>query len=158
VSSFDWQRLARYALWIAIACLVTALGSLSSDSYLLEQLLLIFQLPAIYRAVLSGIISVGLYAWGFKRRHRHPECRYTNEALLSVGGIATAIGIWQLGVALGTGDGNPAPLLLMGCFTYALIGWFGRSGLVWIFFCYPLATTLAWKAAIGPAGVHTGLA
>ncbi|WP_051384303.1 hypothetical protein [Nitratidesulfovibrio termitidis] len=139
-SSFDWQRLARYALWIAIACLVTALGSLFSDSYLLEQLLLIFQLSAIYRAVLSGTISVALYAWGFTRRHRHPERRYTNEALLSIGVIATAIGIWQLGVALSTDNNNPAPLLLMGCGIYATIGWFGRSGLVWTFFLLSLGS------------------
>ncbi|SQI87351.1 membrane protein [Klebsiella oxytoca] len=46
--------------------------------------------------------------------------------------------LWQLGERLDTGSGHIAPLFLAGCLIYGAIGFFARSGLVWLFFLLSL--------------------
>ena len=48
------------------------------------------------------------------------------------------IALWQLGERLDNGSGHIAPLFLAGCAVYGLVGFFGRSGLVWLFFLLSL--------------------
>ena len=57
VSPFDWQRLSRYAFWIALACVLVALGSLFADSDLIEYLLSLFSSSALTRIILPTLLA-----------------------------------------------------------------------------------------------------
>ncbi|SUW64086.1 Uncharacterised protein [Buttiauxella agrestis] len=130
VQLFDWQRLSRYAFWIALACAIIAIGSLVADEYLMA---LLFNFGYLTRAIILALISAALYFWGFRRQKITPEKRYSNEAILFMGVLFTALSLSQVGMALDTGSGNVAPLFLLGCAIYGAIGYLGRSGLIWLF-------------------------
>ncbi|HGY4998408.1 TPA: DUF2157 domain-containing protein [Klebsiella oxytoca] len=138
VSPFDWQRLSRYAFWTALACVLVALGSLFADSALIELLLSLFSRSALTRIILPALLAVACYAWGFRRQRRETQWHYSTEAILFLGVIFTAVALWQLGERLDTGSGHIAPLFLAGCLIYGAIGFFARSGLVWLFFLLSL--------------------
>ncbi|AYN25878.1 DUF2157 domain-containing protein [Buttiauxella sp. 3AFRM03] len=127
---FDWQHLSRYAFWIALACAIIAIGSLVADEYLMA---LLFNFGYFTRAIILALISAGLYFWSFRRQKITPEKRYSNEAILFMGVLFTALCLSQVGMALDTGSGNVAPLFLLGCAIYGAIGYLGRSGLIWLF-------------------------
>lgn len=130
VQLFDWQRLSRYAFWIALACVIIAIGSLVADEYLMA---LLFNFGYVPRAIALVVIATAFYLWGFRRQKFTPDKRYSNEAILFLGVLFTALFLWQLGLALDNGSGNIAPLFLIGCVIYGAIGYFGRSGLIWLF-------------------------
>ncbi len=130
VQLFDWQRLSRYAFWIALACVIIAIGSLVADEYLMA---LLFNFGYVPRAIGLVVIATAFYLWGFRRQKFTPDKRYSNEAILFLGVLFTALFLWQLGLALDNGSGNIAPLFLSGCVIYGAIGYFGRSGLIWLF-------------------------
>jgi len=130
IELFDWQRLSRYAFWVALTCIIIALGSLVDDDYLMA---LLFNFSDITRAIILAFISAGFYCWGILRQKRAPDKRYSNEAILVMGVIFTALFLWQLAVILDTGTGNVAPLFLLGCFIYGAIAYAYRSGIIWLF-------------------------
>ncbi|HKM96171.1 MAG TPA: DUF2157 domain-containing protein [Buttiauxella sp.] len=130
VQLFDWQRLSRYAFWIALACAIIAIGSLVADEYLMA---LLFNFGYATRAVILAIIAAACYSWGFQRQKRTPEKRYSNEAIVFLGVLFTALCLSQVGMALDNGSGNVAPLFLLGCAIYGVMGYLARSGLVWLF-------------------------
>ncbi|WBM68831.1 DUF2157 domain-containing protein [Buttiauxella sp. WJP83] len=130
VQLFDWQRMSRYAFWIALACVIIAIGSLVADEYLLA---LLFDFGYVTRAIILAIISMAFYVWGFHRQKRTPGKRYSNEAIVFLGVLFTALSLSQVGMALENGSGNVAPLFLLGCAIYGVMGYLARSGLIWLF-------------------------
>lgn len=132
--NFDWQRLSRYAFWTSVACIIIALGSLFADEYLMEWLLSFFSLGYLTRTITSALVAAGFYFWGFRRQHKYPYWRYSNEIILFFGVLFTASSLYHLGMFLDNGSGHVAPLFLIGCAIYAVIGYFGRSGMIWVFF------------------------
>lgn len=130
VQLFDWQRMSRYAFWIALACVIIAIGSLVADEYLLA---LLFNFGYVTRAIILAIISMAFYVWGFQRQKRTPGKRYSNEAIVFLGVLFTALSLSQVGMALDNGSGNVAPLFLLGCAIYGVMGYLARSGLIWLF-------------------------
>lgn len=137
VQLFDWQRMSRYAFWIALACFIIAMGSLVADEYLMA---LLFNFGYFTRAVILLLIAIAFYCWGFYRQRKTPDKRYSNEAILFLGVLFTALFLWQLGMALDNGSGNVAPLFLLGCAIYGVIGYLSRSGLIWLFFLLALGS------------------
>ncbi|MGG7815448.1 DUF2157 domain-containing protein [Klebsiella aerogenes] len=138
VRTFDWQRLSRYAFWTAIACVLIALGSLFADAELVAAIINLFSDSAVARIILPTLLAIAFYYWGFRRQRRESQWHYSTEAILFLGVICTAIALWQLGDRLDDGSGHVAPLILLGCAIYGLIGYFARSGLVWLFFLLAL--------------------
>ena len=138
VSTFDWQRLSRYAFWTALACLLIALGSLFADSELIAWLVSLFSDSALARIALPAAVALVCYLWGFRRQRQASHWHYSSEAILFVGVVFTALALWQLGVRLDDGSGHIAPLFLVGCAIYGAIGLAARSGLVWLFFLLAL--------------------
>ncbi|MCE0824863.1 MULTISPECIES: DUF2157 domain-containing protein [Buttiauxella] len=134
---FDWQRLSRYAFWIALACAIIAIGSLVADEYLMA---LLFDFGYATRAIILALIATACYFWGFRRQKHTPEKRYSNEAIMFLGVLFTALTLSQVGMALDNGSGNVAPLFLLGCAIYAVIGYLSRSGLIWLFFLLSLGS------------------
>lgn len=136
--TMDWQRLSRYAFWTALACVIIAIGSLFSDSELMARIIAFFSFSSIARIGLPALVAVLFYLWGFSRQRRETQWHYSTEAMLFLGVLFTAIALWQLGERLDNGSGHIAPLFLAGCAVYGLVGFFGRSGLVWLFFLLSL--------------------
>ncbi|MDU1026138.1 MAG: ABC transporter ATP-binding protein, partial [Leclercia adecarboxylata] len=136
--TLDWQRLSRYAFWTAIACVIIAIGSLFADSELMARIIEFFAFSTFARIGLPALVAVLFYLWGFSRQRRETQWHYSTEAILFLGVFFTAIALWQLGERLDTGSGHIAPLFLLGCAVYGLVGFFGRSGLVWLFFLLSL--------------------
>ena len=135
---FDWQRLSRYAFWTAIACIIIAVGSLFADEYLMTLLLQLFSFGYLTRTLVMAAIAAGFYLWGFRRQRQQAHWRYSTEAMLFLGVMFTALSLWQLGLWLDNGSGHVAPLFLIGCVIYGTIGYYGRSGLIWLFFLLAL--------------------
>lgn len=136
--ALDWQRLSRYAIWTALACAIIAIGSLFADSGLMAWLADLFVFSSVARIGLPAALAVGFYLWGFGCQRRETRWHYSTEGLLFLGVFFTAIALWQLGERLDTGSGHIAPLFLAGCAVYGLVGFLGRSGLVWLFFLLSL--------------------
>lgn len=137
-ATFDWQRLSKYAFWTALACLLIALASLFADSELMDWFIGLFYSTDLARIGVPLLLAVGCYVWGFRRQRRETQWHYSTEAILFLGVVFTAVMLWQVGEKLDNGSGHVAPLFLLGCAIYGLIGFFGRSGLVWLFFLLSL--------------------
>ncbi|MGU3521865.1 DUF2157 domain-containing protein [Enterobacteriaceae bacterium C23F] len=135
---FDWKRLSRYAFWTALACVLIALGSLIADSYLMAVLYSLFSNSGLLRIGVPLLLAVICYLWGFRRQRRETQWHYSTEAILFLGVVFTALMLWQLGERLDDGSGHIAPLFLVGCAIYGVVGWIGRSSLVWLFFLLAL--------------------
>lgn len=131
---FDWKRLSRYTFWVAVACLIIAAGSLFTDIVLINYLIELFSFSGVMRVVSPALISLILYFWGFKRQRKETQWHYSTEFILFLGVMFTAIFLWQLGELLDNGSGHIAPLFLIGCVIYGVIGFISRSSLVWLFF------------------------
>ncbi|HGY4723633.1 TPA: DUF2157 domain-containing protein, partial [Citrobacter amalonaticus] len=82
--------------------------------------------------------AIFFYLWGFHRQRREMQWHYSTEAILFLGVVFTALMLWQSGERLDDGSGHVAPLFLTGCAIYGAVAWFGRSGLVWLFFLLAL--------------------
>ncbi len=82
---------------------------------------LFFNFDDVTRAVILAVIAAALYFWGFRRQKITPAKRYSNEAILFMGVLFTALCLSQIGIALDNGSGNVAPLFLLGCVIYSVI-------------------------------------
>lgn len=133
IQPFDWRRLAGYAFLAALASLVIAIGSLMADTFLLAWISQFFRFEPPVRVIVTGVLAALFYAWGFRRRRQDPSKIYSNEAILFLGVIMTAAAIGQLGLWLDNGSGRYSVLLLLGTLIYGVVGWLGRSPLVWLF-------------------------
>lgn len=133
VVPFDWRRLARYAFWAAIACLVSALVSVFADHRLLELLARLFTLGPAQRCLALAAVATAFYAYAMVRMRKHPETATRNDALLFLGVLATAGSIGNLGLWLDTGSGRYDLLALIAVAVYAAVAIAARSTLVWVF-------------------------
>ena len=131
--SFDWLRLARYAFWVAICCILISVGALLADEWILELIARLFEAPAAAKSAAFALVSTLLYAAGIRRRHRNPERVFSNEALLFLGVAATAASIAYFGEAVSTGSDHFSLLILMAAIIYAALGLWFPSKLVWVF-------------------------
>lgn len=138
--AFDWQRLSRYAFLTAIACLLTALASFFADSLLVYYLLALFSGSGLLRTGVPLALAVVFYLWGFRRQRWETQWHYSTETILFLGVVFTALMLWQAGEWLDDGSGHVAPLFLTGCAIYGAVAWYGRSGLVWLFFLLALGS------------------
>ncbi|WP_137938951.1 DUF2157 domain-containing protein [Chitinivorax sp. B] len=130
---FDWQRLAKYAMWGAIACIVIALGAVVADEALLVLFKLFFDAPDLVKCAALLGIAAGFFHWGLSRRRNKPDRIYTNEALFFLGVIMVAGAIGWFGKAMDSGSGHFSLLLLMAAVVYCMLGLLFPSVLVWVF-------------------------
>lgn len=133
ISTFDWKRLAKYSFWIAIVCIVISVGAVLVDKALMALLSRIFDAPYILKFLVVSCVSALIYWGGFRRRRRYPAKVFSNEAILFMAVLTTAVAVYELGRAMDNGSGHFSVLLLLSFFIYALIGYFFGSNLVWLF-------------------------
>jgi hypothetical protein len=133
VQHFDWRKLAKYSFWIALCSILSSISAALSDRMLRDLLNVLFDAPAIMKCAALSFLAAALYRWGLIRRRLTPDKIYRNEAIFSLGVLATAGAIAQLGVALDTGSGHFSLLLMCSFLVYAVLGVMLGSNLIWIF-------------------------
>ncbi|MDR3349842.1 MAG: hypothetical protein LBO03_09670 [Acidaminococcales bacterium] len=143
IASFDWKRLAAWGFYFAIACFAASAAALVAAPWFVLFLREIFQ-SDFGRLVLSASLSAVLYFYAFKLRQRRPERVYLNQAALFLAVLANAWAVGETGIFFSKGSGHFSLLFLLSCIIYALIGYFGKARLVWIF---ALLSFGAWMGA-----------
>jgi hypothetical protein len=130
VLPFDWRRLAKYSFWIAIICIIIAVQALLVD---LEKFFKFIWERPIIGFFFCFLLAAAFFYWGLKRRARHPEKIYSNEAVFFLGVLAVAAAITFLGKAIGSGSRHVSLLILLATIVYAALGLWLPSKLVWWF-------------------------
>jgi len=133
VMDFDWKRLAKYAFWISLACIVISISAVLADRWLMKLLAKIFSAPDSLKCAIFAILAAGFYTFGIKRKKKHPAKIYSNESIFSLGVVTTAVAIAYLGKAIDTGSGHFSLLILLASIIYAALALWIPSNLIWVF-------------------------
>lgn len=138
VKSFDWQKLAQYAIYISLACGVFALGSLLLDKQITKVLSSLYNTPNIIISALSFLLAAYFLTVGNKRRQRKSNRIFSNEAMLFAGVLLIANGLAYLGKTIDKNSENYAMLFLVAVPMYAFLGYYFKSKLIWSFALFSL--------------------
>ncbi len=130
---FDWKRLARYSLVIAVACLVVAVGAILADKALMRLLIRLFDAPAAVKSLAFAALAAAIFRHALRRRAAAPQKLYSNEAIFFVGVLTLATAVGFFGEAIDTGTGHYSILFLIAAVLYALLGLWFPSKQVWVF-------------------------
>ncbi|MDR0457293.1 MAG: hypothetical protein LBH20_11500 [Treponema sp.] len=133
IRSFDFKKLAKYSFWIAIICIIIAVGAVVADDFLINLIKKFFTSSNLALCLIFLTVAAGIYFIGIKRRHRKPEKIFSNEAIFFIGVLSTAVSIVYLGRALDSGSGHFSLLLLLSTAIYAALAMWFPSKLVWLF-------------------------
>ena len=133
VKSFDWQKLAQYAIYISLACGVFALGSLLLDKQLSKILTSLYNTPNIIICLLSFTVAAYFLIIGNRRRQKKANRVFSNEALLFAGVLLIANGLAYLGKTIDKSSENYTLLFLVAVPVYAFLGYYFKSRLIWSF-------------------------
>ena len=137
ISTMDWERLAKYAFWIALASILISVSSALADSVLMEMLKNLFDwlwnLSDLGKSVFFTFIAACFYFWGLIRREAAPQKLYSNGAILFLGVLATAAAIGFLGNAYDNGSEHFSVLFAIAAVIYCALGFWFPSGLVYVF-------------------------
>jgi hypothetical protein len=132
IRPFDWKKLAKYSFWIALICLLIAVGSILADRALLKLLRLFFDMPDGVRSLGLALFAAAVFYAGLCRRREKPERVFSNEAIFFLGVLLCAASIVFLGRAIDTGSGHFSLLLLLATIIYGALGLSLCSRLIWI--------------------------
>jgi hypothetical protein len=133
VKSFDWQKLAQYSIYVALACGVFALGSLLLDKQMTVLLEKLYYTPNIVISLLSFIAASYLLFIGNKRRKSKSKQVFSNEALLFGGVMFIANGLAYLTKTVNKEIENYALIFLIAVPIYGFLGYYFKSKLIWAF-------------------------
>ena len=133
VMPFDWRRLAKYSVWIALICFFIALGSLLADQLIMQLIQQYFNAPTAVKLLFFTALAITFIYYGMLRKAQHPQKVYTNEAFLVMGVAATATAIYYLGQTFKLQPDDQRHLLLLGCLVYGAIGAYFKANLIWVF-------------------------
>lgn len=133
IRPFDYKKLAKYSFWIAIICVIISLGAIMADEFLVELIESFFSSSDIGLCTTFALIASAIYYAGLKRREKRPEKVFSNEVIIFLGVLFTAISIGYLGKALDTGSGHFSILFLLSTVIYAVLALWFPSKLVWLF-------------------------
>lgn len=131
--TFDWRRLAQYSFWTAMVCGVIALSSLLADKLLLNYLKNLYNTPNIVISILSALLAIGCYIFGFKRKKSYPHKTFSNEAIIFSGVMLTANAIAYLGKAFESNNNHFSLLILLSVIIYLVLAYRFKSKLIWAF-------------------------
>ncbi|MYL82177.1 DUF2157 domain-containing protein [Desulfovibrio aerotolerans] len=133
VIPFDWKALGKYSFLLSIICIIIALVAVISDDYLRELLHVLFNAPPLAKCAGMAATAGAIFTFGLRRRGKYPDKSFSNEAIFFLGVLAVAGAVYQLGLALGKDSGHFSLLILLSCLIYGVLGYFFRSGLIWLF-------------------------
>lgn len=147
VKSFDWARLARYAFWIALACLVFAIFSLFVDESFIQLMQSLSDAPDLLYVVFFIAIAITSYVLGFRYRQKNPSNILSIETMMLIGVFATAAAIGFLGKILGKDTSHYSLFFLLSVVIYGFLAVRLRSQLIWIFMLIALGIWFATETA-----------
>ena len=133
IVGFDWKLLAVYSFWIAITCCVIAVGVLLADDFLMALLAKLIDTPASVLTVISAVLAALAYYGGAQRRLKHPEKRFSNEAVYFFGVLMSAVSVGFLRETAWFETFHVAFFLGLLMVVYGLVGWRLNSILIWLF-------------------------
>jgi hypothetical protein len=133
VKGFDWMRLAKYSMWVALICGAIAVGSLIVDDAVIKYIQNLYNTPDIVISIISGVMAAGLLSLGRRRERLYPEKIFSNEATIFTGVLFTACCIAYLGKTFDNGSGHYSILFLISVFVYGFLAWRMQSRLIWLF-------------------------
>ena len=133
LKGFDWKRLAQYAFWIALSCVVLAFISLFADELVLRWINRLYDTPDVVICIFCLILAVVFYLWGFRNKRRYPDKTFSNESLMALGVFATATFIGYLGKIIDKGSGHFSLLFLASVVIYGILAIKLSSKLIWTF-------------------------
>jgi hypothetical protein len=133
VKGFDWMRLAKYSIWVALFCGAIAIGSIIVDDAVIKWISNLYYTPDIIISILSGVAAAGFFLIGRKREKLFPEKVFSNEAVTFTGVLFTACCIAYLGKTFDNGSGHYSLLFLISVFVYGVLAWRMNSRLIWLF-------------------------
>mgnify|MGYP000044808503 CR=1 FL=1 len=133
VRPFEWKELAKYSFWIAVVCGVIAVGSVLADHFIMNFLEKLFLSSYGLASGVFAVLAALTYYWGWKRRQRLPYKIFSNETILFIGVVFTAVSIGYLGAAIDNGSGHFSLLLLLAALVYGFLGLRFSSSMVWVF-------------------------
>lgn len=133
VKEFDWKRLAQYAFWIALSCVVLAFLSLFADEMVLKWIARLYDTPDAVICVFCFVLAIVFYFWGFRNKRKYPHKTFSNEALMALGVFATATFIGYLGKIIDKGSGHFSLLFLASVVIYGILSVKLSSKLIWVF-------------------------
>ncbi|SEL49925.1 Predicted membrane protein [Parapedobacter koreensis] len=133
VKGFDWKRLAQYAFWIALSCVVLAFLSLFADEMVLRWIERLYETPDTIICVFCLVLAIVFYFWGFINKRKYPNKTFSNEALMALGVLATATFIGYLGKIIDKGSGHFSLLFLASVVIYGILSVKLSSKLIWVF-------------------------
>ena len=130
-SPLDWKNLSMIAFFFAVACIILATILLLLDEWLMALIDSVLDSSDLVKFLFFAGLSGGLYYLARLRQIKHPDQRYSNEALFMFGAISVAFMMTYLSFVLGISEGYFAILILLASLVYAgLAVWF-RSKLTW---------------------------
>ncbi|MFC3200191.1 DUF2157 domain-containing protein [Parapedobacter deserti] len=133
VKGFDWRRLAQYAFWIAISCVILAFLSLFADKMVLRWIERLYDTPDVAICVFCLVLAVVFYLFGFRNKRIYPDKTFSSETLMALGVLATAAFIGYLGRIIDKGSGHFSLLFLASVVIYGVLSVKLSSKLIWVF-------------------------
>ena len=127
---FNWKRIIFHFTWIAGCCFLISLAALFCNEFFIKLLKLAS--PEV-KTVSSFFFGMVFTVAGFVLRRKAPSYLKMYAILLLLGCVFIGSGLGYLGKVLDFSWESIRYLLLSGCLIYGLIGWFGKSGMVWLF-------------------------
>ena len=137
--SFDWQNLAFIAFFFAATCIILAVVLLLADAWLMELLDTLLGAHDGVKASLFAMIAALLYYLALRKRKKHPEKIYSNEAWFLFGAIGLAFTWMYIGFAVDTGSGYFPMVILLTAVSYGFLGVYLDSKLTWLLALLTLA-------------------
>jgi hypothetical protein len=132
IRPFDFKKLAKYSFWVAIICSITAFGAIIADEFLVDLIEKVFSSSNIALCITFGLLSALIYYGGIKRMRNKPEKIFSNEAIIFIGVLFTAVSIGYLGQALNTDSGHFSLLFLLATLIYLSLSLWFPSKLVYL--------------------------
>jgi hypothetical protein len=133
IRPFDYKKLAKYSFWIAIICAITAVGAIIADEFLIDLVESFFSSSNIGICILFAALAAATYYAALRRRQKRPEKIFSNETIIFIGVLFSAVSIAYLGKAIDNGTGHFSILFLLSTIIFgALAIWF-PSKLIWLF-------------------------
>ena len=130
---FDWKKLASYAFGIAVSCIAISLVILVSDNYTQELIEALGQTPDSVFFTFFALLAVLFFFLGIRKRKVQQQKKFSKEALLFGGVLASAGAITFLGKMMDNGSQHFSILLLLSTLLYTSLGWYTKSKQIWVF-------------------------
>jgi hypothetical protein len=112
---------------------IIAVGAIIADDFLIDLIKSFFTSSNLALCLLFSALAVVFYFTGLKRRQKKPEKIFSNEAIIFIGVLSTAVSVVYLGKALDSGSGHFSLLILLSTLVYGVLGIWFPSKLVWLF-------------------------